>query len=108
MRVVEREAGALPVSEDDRFILAREKCGAGILRTHSLVGYGLPRLPFGDRLAIDAMSLGENGVCLLTRLNCSSDTWRRRRTGMRFTSRPSTSFSRHTLSPAHPAIVAVR
>jgi hypothetical protein len=99
MGVIEREAGAPPVGENDRFIVEREKARAGGLWTHSLVEYELPRLPFGDCLAIEAMSLGEDDVCLLTRLNCASNSWRRRRTGMRSPSRRLSWFSRDSRFP---------
>jgi hypothetical protein len=99
MRVVEREAGAPPVGENDRFVFIGEKTCAGSLRPHSLVGREVSRLPFGDRLAIDAVSLGENDVRLLAGLNRASDSWRCRRTGMRSSLHRLAGLSRHSSFP---------
>ena len=97
--VVEREAGAPAVDENDRFVVLRENVRAGIFRAHSLVGRRLAGLPFGDRLATDAIPLGENGVFLLARLDRSTDPWRRRRTGVCLRLCRSASFSHHSLLP---------
>jgi hypothetical protein len=99
MGVIERETGATPVGQDNRFVSLRKKARAGFLWAHSLVSYGLARFPFGDRLAIGAMSFRESDVCLLARLNRTSDFRRRRRAGMSSPSRRSGWFSRHSPLP---------
>src|SRR5271163_4190238 len=99
MGVIEREASAPSVGENDRFVLRREKGWAGALRPHSLVGRRVTRLPLGDRLAIDAISLGENDVFLIARLDGPSDCWRRRRTGVRPLFRRSAWSARHAPVP---------
>jgi hypothetical protein len=54
----------------------RPECGVlGPIRSSDVKS----RLPFGDRLATGAISLGENDIFLLTLLNRASDTWRCRR-----------------------------
>jgi hypothetical protein len=75
--VIEREAGAPAVGENDRFVLEREKFWTGIFRAHSLVGDRLARFPFGDRLAVDAIPPGQNRVCLVARLDRAPDFWGR-------------------------------
>ena len=65
----------------------------GDFRTHPHVGRKLTRLPFGDRLAIDAIPLGENGVFLLARLDRFSNAWGGRRRAVRSTCQLSASFS---------------
>ena len=100
MSVIEREAGAPAIGENDCFVAWREKARAGILRAHSLVGRRLAGLPFGDRLAIDAISPGESDVCLLARLDSAPHSWRRRRAGMRSLSRRVGSRFRATAFPS--------
>jgi hypothetical protein len=57
------------------------------------VGRKHTRLPFGDRLAIDAIPLGENGVFLLARLDRFSNAWGGRRRAVRSICQLSASFS---------------
>jgi hypothetical protein len=54
MGVIQHEAGAPSVGANNRFVFIGEKACAA----RSLIGREVSRLPFGDRLAIDTMSLG--------------------------------------------------
>ena len=76
------------------------------------VGRKLAGLPFGDRLATDAIPLGESNVFLLAQLDRSTDPWRRRRTGVCLRLCRSASFSHHSLlrriaSQRHHALKAL-
>src|SRR5271165_1554094 len=74
-------------------ITSSSRVRTGIFRTPPHVGRKLTRLPFGDRLAIDAIPLGENGVFLLARLDRFSNAWGGRRRAVRSTCQLSASFS---------------
>src|SRR5208337_2093602 len=74
-------------------ITSSSRVRTGIFRTHPHVGRKLTRLPFGDRLAIDAIPLGENGVFLLASLDRFSNAWGGRRRAVRSTRQLSASFS---------------
>ena len=97
--VVEREAGAPAVGENDRFVVLSENARAGFLGPIRASDVELAGLPLGDRLATDAIPLGERSVFLLAQLDLSTDPWRRRRTGMCLSLCRSASFSRHLHLP---------
>jgi hypothetical protein len=98
-RVIEREAGAPAIGENDHFVFESER--TGIFRTRLQVGRKRTRLPFSHRLAIDAIPRGENGVFLPARLDRFSNAWGGRRRAVRSTCQllASFSFSSHSRFP---------
>ena len=63
----------LAESDDDGLILRRKDCRLWLSGSGWQVGHCGSLLPFGNRLGIDAVALGERSQALLTILYCSTD-----------------------------------
>src|SRR4029453_3496745 len=59
--------------DDDRLFLDREHRGMRCSRSRRAICGGIPLLPFGDRLGVDAMALGQGPQARLTMLYRSTD-----------------------------------
>ena len=71
--IIQREKRVSAESDDDRLLVRRQHRRMRLLWPCGAIGHRRPFLPFGDRLLIDTVTLGERPQALLTILYCSTD-----------------------------------
>ena len=71
--VVQRQERVSPERDDNRFLVLAQDSRARLLRPHWCIAEGLPFLPLGDGLRIDAIPLGQRPYARLTMLYRSTE-----------------------------------